>query len=116
MPAAGTDGHGISFPQFDNAKVRMVVYHHVGGERKSLFEDKVAVSATGQYQESSKQEWVETTRNYLVSKAFAMSAFLLWAESAQAATITEAHVSGWPTPGSVAITNLNGYREISGAT
>ena len=58
-----------------------------------MFEDKVAVSATGQYQEAGKQEWVETTRNYLVSKAFEMHAYLLWAESAQATTITDAHVA-----------------------
>ena len=68
-------------------------FHHVGGDRKTLFEDKVAVSATGQYQDSTKQEWVETTRNYLVSKAFEMHAFLLWAESAQAMTITDNHIA-----------------------
>ena len=37
---------------------------------------------------------MESTRNYLISKAFEMDAFLRWAESAQAVEITHAHV-GW---------------------
>ena len=40
------------------------------------------------------RDWVETTRNYLVSKAFERHAYLLWAESAQAVAITEGHI-GW---------------------
>ena len=82
------------FPKFDAQQRSSAAFHHVGGDRKTLFEDKVAISPVGQYRDEQKHEWLESTRNYLISKAFEMDAFLRWAESAQAVEITHAHV-GW---------------------
>ena len=66
--AAGGPGQsGDNFPVFNASATAATTFHHVGGDRKALFEDKVAISST---------EWVETTRNYLVSKAFEMHAYL----------------------------------------
>ena len=83
-------------PTFDPRARRAVgaQFYSIGAtDRKSVFEDKVAISPVGQYNEGQKQEWVKTTSNYLVSKAFEMAAFLPWAESAQAHPITHEHVN-----------------------
>ena len=82
-----------NFPQFNTAQHGSATYHHVGGDRKIPFEDKVAISSVGQYREEHKLEWVECTRNYLISKAFEMDAFLRWAESAESSEITHTHIS-----------------------
>jgi hypothetical protein len=62
------------------------------GSTKPLFDDKVAISQDMKYSEDNKREWMKTTTNYLISKAYEMKYFLPWAESAQAQVITEAHV------------------------
>ena len=84
---------GVSFPVFDVRKRREVRAEFFAvGDRKPAFEDKVAVSATGQYNEADRQAWVKTTSNYFVSKAFEMASFLPRAESAQSQQISHAHV------------------------
>ena len=62
------------------------------GERKSVFEDKVAVSSTGQYNDGDSRGWMRTTSSYLVSKTYEISLFLPWAESAQSQQISHHHV------------------------
>ena len=88
------------------------VHHHVGGDRKTLFEDKVAISPVGQYRDDQKHEWLESTRNYLISKAFEMDACLRWAESAQATEITS---HGYLTPGIAQTTSRSACPMTSGA-
>ena len=46
-----------------------------------------------QYNGGSQRAWLETTRNYLISKASEVHKLLPWAESAQGQTIMESHVS-----------------------
>ena len=91
--AAQSDGH----PKFNrNSKKDVGTELFLlcgGGDRRSLFDDKVAVSSIGQYSEQDKRGWIRTTHNYLVSKAFEMAVFLPWAESAQEHAITHAHVN-----------------------
>ena len=45
------------------------------GERKSVFEDKLAVSTTGQHSETDSRGWIRMTSNYLVSKAYVSQFF-----------------------------------------
>ena len=87
-------GDGAQYPKFQAQmrKEAKVAFFAIG-ERKSVFEDKVAVSPTGQYTENDSQGWIRTTSNYLVSKAFEMAAFLPWAESAQSQQIAHSHVN-----------------------
>ena len=92
--AQSNDDEVPNFPVFNVNNRSGAVHHHVGGDRKTLFEDKVAISVVGQYRDDQKHEWLESTRNYLISKAFEMDAFLRWAESAQATEITHGHI-GW---------------------
>ena len=65
---------------------------NIVGDKKSLFEDKIAISPAMLYSDENKREWLKTTRNYPISKAFEMKHFLPLAESAQNQTVTEAHV------------------------
>ena len=71
---------GISFPKLDK-NARKTVKNTVGAEffsicgsgHKNIFEGKVAVPSIGKYDEKDKQNWVKTTANYLISKAFEMA-------------------------------------------
>ena len=46
------------------------------------------------YKESSKQEWLKTATNYLISKAYEMASFLPWTEQFQSSVIIEADIRG----------------------
>lgn len=46
------------------------------------------------YKDTHKQEWLKTTTNYLISKAYEMAAFPLWAEQFQSRVITELEMQG----------------------
>ena len=55
---AGRFGTEPDFPRFSAADVSQATYHHMGGgntsEKKSLFDDKVAIPPVGRYSESGK--------------------------------------------------------------
>ena len=89
--AAAGDGVGHEFPQFDPTHMSSRSTRFVASS-KSPLEDKVAIAPNMQYHEDKRREWVKTTSNYSISKAFGMSALLPWAESAQSSIITDAHV------------------------
>ena len=93
MPAEPpTAGQPDRFPRFNADQVgpgasRPQVYA-TNDSRRQLFQDKVAIAPNMQYTEEGKRGWLETISNYLISKAFELSMFLPWAESAQSVTIT----------------------------
>ena len=100
-PATAPSTQAGSFPQFD-AGQRVAAapqMYTIGDYKKQIFEDKVAIAGNMQYTEDGKRTWLETTRNYLISKAFEMNAFLKWAESAQAATITDENIAALSSSG-----------------
>ena len=87
-----SDGISYLVSQPHQRKEVNIAFHNIG-EWNTAFEDKVAVSAMGQYSDTDSQGWIRTTSNYLASKAYEMAHFLPWAESAQAHQITHAHVN-----------------------
>ena len=94
-PAPAPSAQSGAFPNFDATQrsAASPQMYSIGDYKKQIFEDKVAIAGNMQYTEDGKRMWLETTRNYLISKAFEMKLFLKWAESAQAATITDEHIA-----------------------
>ena len=94
-PAPPSGDAQSNFPKFDRSfstapGLSAPVYNI--GDKRSLFEDKVAISSEMRYAEDSRRDWLKTTTNYLISKAYEMKYFLPWAESAQSQVINESHV------------------------
>ena len=65
---------------------------HARTDRRPIFDDKVASSDMMKCTDAKKNEWLETTTNYLISKALEMRHFLQWAESCQDHEIFDAVV------------------------
>ena len=62
------------------------------GERKPVFDDKMATATNMKYDSSAKLEWFKTTRKFLISEAFEMCHLLNWAENFQSAIISNQHI------------------------
>ena len=72
------------------------VAHFPGREydhKRPVFDDKVAMDASHRYNEKTQEEWLKTTKNYLVSKAYEMELLLDWAEGFQLHPISPADVA-----------------------
>ena len=77
---------------------------------KAIFDDKVAIAESMKYQTAVRTDgevpiekkfgWSRIARNYFISRAQEMQQLLLWAESFQTTTISQAHIEeiaqqGW---------------------
>ena len=63
-----------------------------GSSRRSLIDDKIAAADYMRYSDGKKEEWLKTTTNHLMSKAYEMKVFLPWAEGFQSHVITGEHL------------------------
>ena len=68
--------------------------HYIGeSSRRPIFDEKTATSDQMRYTGAKNKEWLKTTSNYLISKAYEMKELLPWAESFQSHEITSEHIA-----------------------
>ena len=71
-----------------------------------MFDNKITSFDVMKYTDAKKAEWLKTTRNYLISKAFEMRHYLHCAESSRAASSPTTTYEPYPHRG-CAVTTIN---------